>query len=205
MKLSEIKREELPALPYAEKFAILERGICDDGQSSDYALLLGTKPQYALERALAAAALYRAGRTKFIVPSGGVEWDLPDGRRLSEALYMKEILMEQGVPESAILLENEATTTRENMIYGVLQINRHARFKTAKRVAIVTSRNHMKRSLALAKAFLPRMAEISSYPAEYQADAESRLASEVYRKMADTELRLLKDLVTDGIAEDFEL
>ena len=124
MKISEITRAEVTALPFEEKCASLERGICDDGKSADYALLLGTQPKYALERALAAAELYRAGRVQFIVPSGGVEWDLPDGRRLSEALYMKEILMEQGVPEAAIILENEATTTKENMIYKQTRVKK---------------------------------------------------------------------------------
>ena len=154
MKLSEIDKEALMALSDEQKWNIACGGVRDDGESAETALLLGGRPARAVERALAAARLYQEGRVNVIVASGGVEWDY-QGERISEARLMDRILRREGVPEEAIILENEARTTIENMIYGTLQISR--RYDNfLDRVIIVTSVSHMKRSLALAKALLPR-------------------------------------------------
>ncbi|MBQ8345896.1 MAG: YdcF family protein, partial [Clostridia bacterium] len=174
------------------------------GKTAEFALLLGTRPVPARERALAAARLYHSGRVRYVIPSGGVEWDV-NGRPMTEACYMAQILQEEGVPSEAIVLENEATTTKENMIYGALQMNRKTKFKTGKGVILVTSQNHMKRSLALAKTFLPRMTEISACPADSSLPKEELLQSEEFVKALEKGLLLLKGLVDCGIIEDMEL
>ena len=202
MKLSSVDLNTLYGLSYEQKFDLICGGVHDDGAEGDVALLLGTKPEWVMERALAAAELYRQGRVRLIVPSGGVEWDT-NGEMLSEAYHMKRILLQNGVPEEAILLENEATTTKENMIYGALQINRATKFYDSKRVIIVTSMNHMKRSLALAKSFLPSFVEISGYPA--MQEKEEYLKVESNRELLDNAIRLMKGLVEHGIVSDFEV
>ena len=116
MKITEIKKETLMALSPREKYEFVCGDIIDDGKSAPVALLLGGNPNNARNRALAAAELYRAGRVPYIIPSGGVKWDI-DGEQISESHFMKRILMEKGVPEEAIILENQATTTIENMIF----------------------------------------------------------------------------------------
>lgn len=203
-KLSEVTEAALLAMSAEDKWNFVCGDIKDGGESGDYALLLGSRPVYARERALAAAELYRAGRVRYIVPSGGVEWDT-DGEMLSEALYMTRILTENGVPESAIILENEATTTRENMIYGALQINRRTKFKGNKHVVIVTSQIHMQRSIALAKAFLPRCTEVSSYPSYPALSREEQLASPEYLRMLDNAIHLTKTLLDTGVVEDLDV
>lgn len=205
MKFSSVTEQELLALPPKDKWEIICGKIRDDGRSADFALLLGSRPKFAKERALAAAALYHSGRVKYIVPSGGVKWELEDGRLLSEACYMAEVLIEAGVPEEAILIENEATTTKENMLYGAILINRKGKFKGDKGIIIVTSQIHMQRSLALAKAFLPRMVEISAYPSFPAETKEEQLESEEYRWYLDRGISLTKGLVENGIIEDFEI
>lgn len=201
MKVSEVREEQLLALPIEQKWKFVCGGIEDKGETADFALLLGSRPCWSGPRALAAAKLYREGRVKYIVPSGGVEWDT-DGEMLSEANYMKRILLSEGVPEEAIIMENEATTTKENMIYGALRINRKTKFYTGKRVMIVTSINHMKRSLALAKTFLPRMVEISYYPS--QADVGYEQDSKNVERL-DNAIHLTWSLVHHGIIDDMEI
>ena len=202
MKLSELDLKWMLDLPYEKKFDLLCGGVADDGKTGDIALLLGTRPEWVKERVLAAAELYRQGRVSYIVPSGGVEWDT-DGEMISEAHHMKRILLEEGVPEEAIILENEATTTKENMIFGTLQINRATKFYDTKRIIIVTSMNHMRRSLALAKAFLPSFVEISGYPA--MQSKEEYLKRDDNRELLDGGIRLTKGLVDRGIVEDIEV
>lgn len=202
MKISEISLDTLQNLTYEQKFDLVCGSVCDDGKTGDIALLLGTAPAHAKERALAAAELYRSGRVRYVVPSGGVEWDT-DGEMVSEATFMKKILLEEGVPEDAIIMENEATTTKENMIYGALRINRATKFYDTKRIIIVTSMNHMQRSLALAKAFLPSFVEISGYPA--MQSKEEHLKHKYNRDVLDDSIRLTKGLVDKGIIEDFDV
>jgi uncharacterized SAM-binding protein YcdF (DUF218 family) len=203
MKLSCVDLDTLLGLSYEKKWEFMCGSIRDDGVEGDIALLLGTKPEWVEERVLAAAELYRAGRVRYIVPSGGVEWDT-NGEMLSEANHMKRILLAEGVPEEAIIMENEATTTKENMIYGALQINRKTKFYGTKRIIIVTSVNHMMRSMSLAKAFLPAFTEISAYPAK-KLSCEEYLESEVNRRLLDNGIQLTKGLVDQGIIEDLEI
>ena len=204
MKITEVKKETLMALSPREKYDFICGDICDNGMSAPVALLLGGNPNNARNRALAAAELYRAGRVPYIIPSGGVKWDI-DGEMISESHFMKRILMENGVPEEAIILENQATTTVENMIFGTLQIYRKLKFKNAPHVIIVTSEAHMKRSMALAKAIMPRALTFSAYPAFHNAPTDEWFESEANLKALDTEVRLLKDLADSGFIEDFEI
>ena len=204
MKITEAKKETLMALSPREKYDFVCGDIRDDGMSAPVALLLGGNPNNVRNRALAAAELYRAGRVPYIIPSGGVKWDI-DGEMISESHFMKRILMENGVPEEAIILENQATTTVENMIFGTLQIYRKLKFKNAPHVIIVTSEAHMKRSMALANAIMPRALTFSAYPAFHNAPTDEWFESEANLKALDTEVRLLKDLADSGFIEDFEI
>ena len=112
MKLSQVTKEQLSAMTWEQKWEFNCGGVCDEGRSATFAILLGGAPIRAVERAHGAARLYHEGRVKYIVPSGGVEWDF-GGETLSEACFMKRVLIENGVPEEAIILENEARTTKK--------------------------------------------------------------------------------------------
>lgn len=204
MKLSSMNLENLLSMTPEQKWDFVCGDIRDDGETADVALLLGCWPEIAIERAKAAADLYLAGRVKYIVASGGVKWDY-NGEQISEANLMKRILMEGGVPEDAIILDNEARTTIENMICGTLALNRMKQFPSFKSIIIVTSENHMQRSLALAKAFLPRKFKISAYPSYHEISAENWLKLKKNHTIINLCISLLKGLVDDGIVEDIEI
>ena len=74
MKRSEISKEQMQSLSYVQKWKISCDGVKDAGECAEVALLLGGGPPRAVERARAAATLYKEGRVKTIIPSGGVKW-----------------------------------------------------------------------------------------------------------------------------------
>jgi len=60
-----------------------------------------------------AADLYERGYTGLIVVTGGV----PDKNGLTEAAHMRDVLIQRGVPAAAILTEDQATNTGENVVF----------------------------------------------------------------------------------------
>ncbi|MBQ0066201.1 MAG: YdcF family protein [Firmicutes bacterium] len=78
-----------------------------------------------------------------IIPSGGKGSD----ESISEAQAMKEYLLEKGIPEEAIVLEDESKTTMENLINSKQIIeSREGSHKTA----LVSSNYHVYRCLYFA-------------------------------------------------------
>ena len=67
-----------------------------------------------------AAKLYQEGYSDYILPSGrfSIRTGHFEGRQETEWEYLKDILLEEGVPEKAILKEDRATFTYENAIFS---------------------------------------------------------------------------------------
>lgn len=200
MKLSETPENRLAHLTDEQTEEIVFGRAYDDLPFADVALLLGTRPDISVIRAEAAAKLYLSGRVPYIIPTGGVKWE-KDGKKTSEARFMADVLLARGVPEDAIILEEEALTTKENMIFGTLKINRCLKIQNTKSCIIITSASHLRRSLALAKLYLPRSIKISGCPADsyegWRTDSEKR--GFVLREVA-----LLKGLIDNGLIDDIE-
>ena len=97
----------------------------------------------AVDRVWHAAALYRAGKVRWVLVIGGNQpgdEDVPP-----EAEAMAEVLRALGVPASALRLEGRSRNTRENAQLSLAL----ARQVGAKRVLLVTSALHMPRALAV--------------------------------------------------------
>ncbi|MVW80335.1 YdcF family protein [Bordetella sp. 02P26C-1] len=93
----------------------------------------------AIVRVDTALDLYRAGRAPKIVLSGGaLEGDV------SEARGMAHVLKQQGVPDTALLLENASRTTYENATQTEEELKEHG----VRQVLLVTSALHMPRAMA---------------------------------------------------------
>ena len=193
MKLSEVKNCD--TLTEQELESIVYGVTGDVDPAADAILLLGSRPEFCHERAVEAARLYHLGLAPVIIPSGGVEWE-HEGEMLTEAHYMRRVLLSCGVPDEAITLENEATTTKENMMFGAVQLNRRLRIQKVRRLCIVTSANHMRRSLALAKWLLPRNLEIVGSAAP-KGDWYTT-------KQLRTEVKLMWGLIQNGVIDDVE-
>ncbi len=93
----------------------------------------------ATDRVDRAAELYFAGRAPKIILSGGAL----EGR-VSDARAMARTLRQKGVPESAVILENEARNTYENALLTQSLLASMG----LKTVLVVTSALHMPRAMA---------------------------------------------------------
>lgn len=93
-------------------------------------------------RAQAAARAYREGAAKVIVACGG----RTPGHSVSEAEVMARLLREEGVPDSAMILEDKSQVTMENLRFAAEKLG-GAR---GKRVLVVTSDYHVRRSVLTA-------------------------------------------------------
>ena len=120
----------------------------DETRPANAAIVLGAavfdnQPSPVLrERINQAIRLYEQGTVKVIIFTGG----LGNQDTLSEAEVSANYAMQHGIPAEAILIENESTTTRENLINAqiIAQENDIDTF------LIVSTPFHMKRAMAMA-------------------------------------------------------
>lgn len=96
-------------------------------------------PEKTTTRIQRGASLYLAQRAPVIVVSGAA---LDGGT--SEAQTMARYLKNQGIPSTAILIEEQSFTTRENALYSAKLLQEHQLHT----VLLVTSALHMPRSAA---------------------------------------------------------
>ena len=79
-----------------------------------------------------------------LIPSGG----RGDDEKLSEAQAMKNYLLEHGIPEENILMEDRSATTRENLRFSKSIIDSR---EGTKKTALVSSNYHVYRCLRYAR------------------------------------------------------
>lgn len=101
--------------------AVLVYGQQDQAQTADAIIVLGsglrrdnTPGPALLRRSRHAAALYAAGYAPAVICTGG----LTAGRTRSEADACREVLEANGVPRSAIQLDERSRSTEENAYYA---------------------------------------------------------------------------------------
>ena len=204
MRLGQLSKEQLSDLTPEQITRIVYGNWNDDGSSAQVALLLGGKPFVCKERAEAAARLYLDGRVEYIMPTGGVVWDTEFGQ-LTEAQLLKRYLVDMGVPEEVIMMEAQATTTIENMIFATLQMERRLRIYNVSRVLVVTSSMHLNRATRVARNYLPASVKVSGYCIpRTESDAEHWHLFREQVERAEKEVRLLWRLITSGQTPDIE-
>ncbi len=184
---------------------IFENIYCDKIPHCEAALVLGTYDPNT-DRTPEAVRQYKNGVCDRLVFSGGVEWDTEYGR-VTEAEYMRRYALENGVPDSDIILDTIPTSTIENMIGGTLAINRAFGYVSdVKNILIVTSKFHIKRSMLLAEALLPRCIHAYPCPAEKSVITRDNWRDSAYgRRRITTETRFLKAMAVNGLCDDIEL
>jgi uncharacterized SAM-binding protein YcdF (DUF218 family) len=96
-------------------------GTIDEAQSADVIIVLGAglsnsgRPGWALTRRSAhAAELWKQGSAETIICTGGTGYN----QSRSEADGCREVLIRNGVPSSAIILEENSRSTEENAIFS---------------------------------------------------------------------------------------
>lgn len=109
------------------------------------AALWQSTPSPALqERLNRAVQLYEEGAIKQIIVTGGYDHA---NSKLTEAEGMRNYLLDKGVRESDIYLENEATSTYENMLFSQNIMKQNGWTSSV----IVTHRYHAVRALDIAR------------------------------------------------------
>lgn len=145
-------------------------------RNADYMIILGAKvngtvPSLALKYRIQAAANYlKENKNTIAIASGG----RGHGEDISEAEAIRENLVKQGISESRILIENQSTSTVENIKFSKELIP-----KNLKSGIIVTNNFHLFRSIMTAKdqnldlsgipAKTPKIIVVKSYIREYLA------------------------------------
>ena len=122
----------------------------------DYLLVLGglvigeeTPSEHLLERIRAAAEYLKENTSCFVVPCGGC---FRDGQKKSEALIIKEHLVELGIDEERFVLEDKSTTTFENFENAFEIIRSHSgKNPNELSVAFLSSDYHLHRAGIIAK------------------------------------------------------
>lgn len=200
MKISEINVE---TLTNEQCTKLIFTGIDYTGEKAATGLLLGTNAD-AEGRAIGAAALYKDGGFQFLIPTGGPEWDFPDGK-LSEAEYQKLVAVREGVPSDKVFCENQAQDTYQNMTYSLEIMQAHAEMLEGDTVIVITSAYHMKRSMMLAQHVFPEK-KIVPYPIyEEEVKPENWTNSERGIRRVKSEIFFLSRHAVRGIVEDAEI
>lgn len=201
MLVSEIKKHRLTD-DLVDR--LLFRNLDDTGEHADCILVLGSTKasQYRIPVAVQAYRNHRAGK---IILSGGKVKEFPEGR-MSEAEHMRLHALAQGVRPEDVLAETNSQNTIENMFASLLELQRAFCIDRVKKVLLVTTMYHMRRSLALASYLFPAHIGVLPCPAD---DTNTRrdnwMKNEKGRKRALEEVDKIVQCVENGLFPDFEI
>lgn len=128
----------IEVLPYRMNFDYIIIHGCGLADGERLTRLLSNRVDKAIE-------MYERCKNKpIIIPSGGQG----DDEQLSEAEAMGRYLLEHGVPEQNIVLEDRSATTRENLLNSKTIIDNRG---GSRRIALVSSNYHVYRCLRIAR------------------------------------------------------
>lgn len=146
---------DINALPDADALVVLGGGISPAASSSDFANL-----ESGADRIWHAARIYHAGKASLLVLSGG----RPTEAIESEAQAMRSFLLDLGVPDSNLVLEDQSLNTTENAKNTVTLL----RQRGISEIILVTSAYHMPRAQAL---FEAEGVQVVAAATDYQSSA----------------------------------
>lgn len=124
------------ALPEAEAIVVIGGALFPPSPGMPYPDMGA-----AADRAWHAARLFHAGKAPLVVASGGGD---PEVTPVSEAEALRGLLVDLGVPHSALLLETRSRNTRENAEFTAALLKQ----REVRRILLVTSALHMRRAVA---------------------------------------------------------
>jgi uncharacterized SAM-binding protein YcdF (DUF218 family) len=120
----------------------------DHLHAADAILVFSGDPDY--ERTLEATRIYQLGYARYLVFSGR-------GGPGDSAQSMAQVARVHGVPDRAILLEEQATSTYENVLFVRALLAQHL----VHRLILVTSPYHQRRACLVARHLLPKVTLIN--------------------------------------------
>ena len=205
MKLSKISIDNLND---REIEKIVFSNIEDNGKSAKYGIVFGsyTLQKYRIETAF---KMYNEGRVKKLILSGGSGGiSNKNNQKIAEADIMKKILLEKGINEQDLILENTSNSTIENGI-NVANILNDLK-EDIHELMLISSEFHLKRCIAIMKKYYKEDIEYILVPAKDGfADKENWFLSEkVYnsgRNLVEFEADLLIKYAKENKIYDLEI
>ena len=201
MRVSEIDRENITN-EIVDR--VLFKDLFDCGEKADCIVVLGSIKAFRYRIPIAVGA-YKKGRAPKILLSGGAKRDFAEGR-MTEAEHMRMYAISMGVEPEDILIDNLSQNTVENMFGSLLELQRSFRINRVKKVLLVTTGYHMRRSLALARYYFPKHIEVMPCPADDKhTRRDNWMKTEEGRKRANEEVINIINCVENGLFPDFEI
>ena len=201
MFVSSIKEEDL-SVKLVDR--LLFQGLEDTGENADCIIVLGSI-KAAKYRVPVAAQAYKAGRASKIMLCGGKLRDFSDGK-YSEAEHMRQAALALGIAEEDIVLENSSQNTVENILFTLIELQRTFWLNKVRRVLLVTTAYHMRRSLAIARYLFPDHIEIIPCPAnDTSTRRDNWMNTPVGVERAKSEAMKIVSSVINGIIPDLEI
>lgn len=149
--------------------------------------------------------IYNAGRSNKLMLCGGKLRDFSDGK-YSEAEYMCKTTLELGVSKENIILEDSSQNTVENILYGLIELQRTLWLNKVHRVILVTTTYHMRRSLAIARYLFPEHITIIPCPAnDNNTRRDNWMNTSIGMERAKGEAMKIVRYVLNGVIPDFEI
>ena len=136
---------------------------------------------------------------------GGALRDFSVGK-CSEAELMYKAVLELGVSEDDIILENSSQNTVENILFALVELQRTFWLNKVRRVLLVTTAYHMRRSLAIARYLFPSHIAIVPCPAnDSNTRRDNWMNTPVGIERAKGEAMNIVRCVINGVIPDFEI
>lgn len=166
----------------------------DEAAPVDLCFVLGCPTPSNMDPAI---ALHAGGLAPLILISGHG----PAPQPVPESVLFRDYAMARGVPEAAMLLETEATNTKENFTLSAPLIAGRLGWERIRRVALVAKPYHMRRAIMTARRHWPAHLALIAQPSR---EADDFLASNWWQTPVGREfvLRELRAIGTYGLQDD---
>ncbi len=170
----------------------------DDLKNGDCIWVFGSSVDIE-ERVMVAVKLYRDKRAPFILFSGG------KGKKeiVPEAKIMKEMAISLGIPEEAILTEEESYNTTENVLCSMLILERKFLLQNINRLIVVSSPFHIQRLSLTISRYMPKWIEYSfCYDENSSTSKKNWIYDSVTKKRVEKEAKGIVYYVKNKYIDD---
>lgn len=152
-----------------------------------------------------AAEAYHKKRAPKLLLCGGKVREFPEGT-MTESEHMYRRAIELDVKSEDIIVENRSQSTVENMLGALMELQRAFWLNRVKKVLLVTTTYHMRRSLSIARYLFPAHIEVLPCPADDNNTRRNNwMDSSAGRERALTEVENIITCVENGVFPDFEI
>lgn len=172
----------------------------DDLKGGDCILVFGCKK--IEERVRVAVKLYNEKRAPYLLFTGGLgkEGIVP------EAIRMKEMAISLGVPQEAILTEEQSNNTIENVLCSLLVLERQFLLQNIHRLLIVSHPFHLQRVRLTLSRYMPKWIEYSyCYDKNSNFTKENWIKHERTRNIVEKEAKGILFYAKEGYIDDLDI